>query len=166
MSHRVLCGAVLASILVAGVVAAPVVGAGRAPGDRTVAVCTSPAPTETGLAKIFDAGPTTHFRGWSAFYDATGDPLCAGRIEVLAGFEISNSLGGLRGTVVYRLAGIDGGWSGTFEQVWAFDKGQLTFGREVMSGFGELAGWQLRATLNEAFDGTIVETDEVFAPGR
>ena len=61
--------------------------------------------------------------------------------------------------------GIDGGWTGTFQQVWAYDRGLLTYGHEIATGFGELAGWQLRATLSEAFDGTITEIDEVFVPG-
>jgi hypothetical protein len=166
MRGRTRIAALLGSILIIGVMAAPVVAAGRAPADRTTIVCTSPAPFVSEIQKLWDAGITSHLRGWTASYVATGDPLCAGTVEVVAGFEMNNGIGGLRGTVVYHLAGIDGGWSGTFEQVWAFDKGQLTYGREVATGFGALAGWQLRGILNETFDQTIVETDEVFVPGR
>jgi hypothetical protein len=157
--------AVLAAIVVAGLVATPTLAAGRSPGSTTIVACTSPAPDVSGVMKVWDAGRTTHIRGWTASYTATGDTLCAGTVEVVAGIEVTNGVGGLRGTVVYRLAGIDGGWIGTFEQVWAYGRGQLTYGREIATGFGALAGWQLRGTLNEAFDGTIVEIDEVFAPG-
>lgn len=128
-------------------------------------VCTSPAPVISGIVKAWDAGPTSHIRGWTASYDATGDPLCAGPVEVVGAIELTGGVAGVRGTVVYRLAGIDGGWTGTFQQVWAYDRGLLTYGHEIATGFGELAGWQLRATLGEAFDGTITEIDEVFVPG-
>jgi hypothetical protein len=165
MVRRRLAAVVAMTILISGLVAGPALGAGRAPDSRVTAVCTSPAPVISGIARAWDAGRTSHVRGWTASYDATGDPLCAGTVEVVAGIEMSAGIAGLRGTVVYRLSGIDGGWTGRFEQTWAFDQGLLTYGREVATGFGELAGWQLRATLSEAFDGTITEIDEVFVPG-
>lgn len=165
MVRRTLATVIATTIVMAGLAAGPALGAGRSPGSRTIAVCTSPAPVISGIVKGWDAGRTSHIRGWTASYEATGDPLCAGTVQVVAGIDITGGVGGLRGTVVYRLAGIDGGWIGTFQQVWAFDRGLLTDGHEVAAGFGELAGWRLRGTLNEAFDGTITETDEVFAPG-
>lgn len=165
MHGRVVMGAAVALVAASLLTTGPVVAAG-APGDRTTAVCSSPAPEVSGVLKGWDAGPTSHIRGWTATYQSTGDALCAGTVEVVASIEMDPGIGGLQGTFVYRLAGIEGGWSGTFTQVWAFDKGQLTYGREVAKGFGALEGWQLRGVLNELFDGTIVETDEVFVPGR
>ena len=166
MSVKRLTGAFVVAALVASVVAVPVTAAGGSPGDRTVALCVSPAPEMTDLKKIWDAGPTSHWRGWVATYTAVGDPLCAGTVEVVAGLDMSMGSGGIRGTVVYRLSAIDGGWIGTFEQVWAFDKGQLTSGREVARGFGALEGWQLRGVLDESIGFVITETVLVFAPGR
>jgi hypothetical protein len=122
------------------------------------------APEFGGLVKDWVAGPTEHIRGWTATYTATGDPLCAGTVEVVANIEFSAGLGNVQGTVVYILASGQGGWTGTFSQVWAFPNA-LTYGREVASGYGDLAGWQLRAILNEAFDNTITETDYAFEPG-
>jgi hypothetical protein len=163
VSVKQLCRVVAASALAASVVAAPVTAAGSGPGRQTV-VCVSPAPIVSSIDKFREAGQTIHLRGWTASYTSSGDPLCAGHVEVVANLEISHGIGGIQGTVVYRLTGIDGGWVGTFEQVWAKD--QLTYGREVARGFGALEGWQLRAVLDETFEQVITETDEIFAPGQ
>ena len=156
---------VCASVLLVGLVAATPAAALGAGGPAHVAfVCTSPAPDVSGVVKDWAAGRTEHIRGWTATYTSTGDPLCAGIVSIVANIEVTPGRGGIEGTVVYDLAGVDGGWTGTFHQVWAFPS-ELTSGREVARGFGALAGWQLRAVLSEALDGTITETDEAFAPG-
>jgi hypothetical protein len=157
---RLLASGLIAALLATGP-GAPVATAAARVGFTCTETMTAP-PSE-GIG--WSAGRTFHIRGWTAVYDAAGDPLCAGRIYVVADIDITAGRGGVRGTATYVLDGVDGGWTATFEQTWAYPV-RLTEGTVVGFGYGELAGWQLRSELFEGFDQVITETGFAWAPGR
>jgi hypothetical protein len=157
---RLLAAALIAALLAAGsateAAAAPV---------RTAFTCTEVIVGQPSQEVGWPAGRTFHIRGWTAVYDTIGDPLCAGRIFVVADIDITSGRGGIRGTATYVLDGVHGGWVATFQQTWDYPV-QLTEGTVVGFGYGDLAGWQLRSRLVEGFDQVITETGLAWSPGR
>jgi hypothetical protein len=132
---------------------------------RTAFTCTEVIAQQPSEGVGWPAGQTFHIRGWTAVYDTVGDPLCAGRLFVVADIDFTSGRGGIRGTATYVLDELQGGWIATFEQAWDYPV-RLTEGTVVGLGYGDLAGWQLRSRLFEAFDQVITETGLAWAPGR
>ena len=155
---------VLAATLALAVLSLGAAPASAAPPQAVAVTCQS-ALIDTNVDSGFVAGPTYHLRGWVGTYASTGSPLCMGTVYVFPSHvDVSMGLGVVQGRDQYVLSGIDGGWLGTYVQHWAYPDA-ITYGNGIAHGYRALAGWQLRTSLVEAYDGTITETGYAFPPG-
>jgi hypothetical protein len=113
-----------------------------------------------------------HVRGWSASYQVTGDPLCAGGSVAVANYDLDlvTGTGDLWGTLHSDLDAYDGGWDLTWtahftSPPFSPDATDVWAGVGVGKGFGELAGWHHRIQVIERTHLTIEEHGVAFRPG-
>lgn len=163
--------------ITAAVAAAVLLGALSAPAAATTTrhsfQCeeTPLAQPEPGTFWIEDG--IAHLRGAVYEYAVTGSPHCAGSITITVNFNLdfATAAGVLWGTGTSELDAFDGGFESTWVAHWtspnplASDATDIWVGRYVGHGYGELEGWQARASLLEVNHALVLEDGYAFQPG-
>jgi hypothetical protein len=115
-----------------------------------------------------------HLRGWTYVYDVVGDARCAGDLAVVVNFnlDLTDWSGNLWGAAMKQLDAVEGGYDITWTAQWTagnpLDPGaaDIWAGRYVGHGYGDLEGWEARATITERTHVLVQEEGYAFRPGE
>ncbi len=113
-----------------------------------------------------------HVRNAVYLFATAGDDLCAGQITIVVNLNLdfSDWSGSLWGTGRSELSAFEGGfvqtWNAQFKTADPLNPTatDIWFGRYRGRGYGELEGWQTRATLFERTHALIEESGHAFEP--
>lgn len=114
-----------------------------------------------------------YLRGAVYEYATFGDEECAGTYTIIVNFnlDLTTSSGALWGTSVSELDAFDGGYTSSWNAHWtasdplAPDATDIWAGQYVGHGYGQLQGWQARATIVEKTHILILDEGYAFHPG-
>ena len=105
-----------------------------------------------------------HVRGWTAMYQTTDALYDVGSLLIVGNWnlDLATGNGPLWGTMYYEFPSANGGFQGTWNAkfsafVWS--------GKSQGTGFGDLAGWQLRQDIQATSPTSDVYAGFVFNPG-
>lgn len=114
-----------------------------------------------------------HVRDSLYRYEAEGDPLCEGTLEigVNLNFDFATWSGVLWGKTTAELDAFDGGYTATWNAHWttsdplAPDAEDIWAGRYVGHGTGALEGCHFRSALVEEKHTLVIDEGYAFCPG-
>lgn len=157
------------ALVVMGALAATILAVPATATTTRIAVsCTETRLTDwTGGREWVDGDLVYHSRDWSATYRDAGSPWCAGfnHTTVMVNLDLLTGEGVVRGSGHMDLDAFDGGWDAVLVAHFTPDGEYIWEGQVIGHGFGELAGYQYRATIVEPSHETAIMTGFVFLPG-
>lgn len=157
------------ALLAVGAIAATILAVPATATTTRIAVsCTETRLTEwEGGREWVDEDFVYHSRDRSAVYRDDGSPWCAGinHATVLVNLDLLTGEGMVNSTGHIELDAYDGGWDARLIAHFTPDGQYIWEGQVVGRGFGELTGYELRATLVETSHEATIMTGFVFLPG-
>ncbi|HEX9123174.1 MAG TPA: hypothetical protein VF984_07415, partial [Actinomycetota bacterium] len=121
------------------------------------------AVQDPGVTWVSDDG-IQHVRGWTGTYVTTDAIYGVGSLTIVGNWNLNLTTGNgaLWGTMYYVFPAASGGFVGTWNAKFsAF----AWSGKSQGTGFGDLAGWQLRQDIQATSPISDVYTGFVFNPG-